>query len=89
MANKILSVKEARARFSELVEKASRLHHRFTLTKNGVPKAMLMSVEEYESWVETLEFHSNPEAVRSLERGLKDARAGRTKTFAAVFGKRL
>lgn len=81
MAEKVLSVKEARASFSELIDKASRLRYRFIFTKNGAPKATLMSAEEYESWVETLEFLSHPRAMRSLERGLKDARAGRMRTL--------
>ena len=35
---KTLSLKEARDRFSDIVDKAGRLSERFVVTKNGTPK---------------------------------------------------
>lgn len=45
-----------------------------------------MNVEEFESWVETLEVMSNPKAVKALEQGLKEAEAGKFHSFIEVFG---
>jgi antitoxin YefM len=83
---KTVSLKQARSRFSSLVEKADRLSERFVVTKNGTPKAVLMGAEEFESWVETLELLSNPKAVKALEQGLKEARARKFRSFRDVFG---
>lgn len=81
-----ISLTEARAKFSTLVEKADRLSERFVVTKNGLPKAVVMSADEFDSWVETLEWLSNPKAVKALARGLKQAKAGRCRSFEPVFG---
>lgn len=85
---KTMSLKQARSRFSSLVDKADRLSERVIVTKNGTPKAVVMGAEEFESWVETLELLSNPKAVKSLEQGLKEAKAGKFKSFKDVFGEK-
>ncbi|MEK6694094.1 MAG: type II toxin-antitoxin system Phd/YefM family antitoxin [Nitrospirota bacterium] len=84
--NKTIPLKEARAKFSKLVDRVDQLSDRYIVTKNGTPKAVVMSAEEFESWVETLEFMSNPKAVKALEQGLKEAKAGKFHSFKEVFG---
>ena len=84
--NRTISLKEARNRFSNIVDKVDRLSDRYVVTKNGEPKAVVMSAEEFESWVETLELMSNPKAVKALERGLKEAKAGKLRSFKEAFG---
>jgi len=84
--SKTIPLKEARHQFSAIVDKVSRLRERYVVTKNGTPRAVVMSAEEFESWVETLEFMSNPKAVKALEQGLKEAKAGKFRSFEEVFG---
>ena len=84
--NKTIPLKEARAKFSKLVDRVDQLSDRYIVTKNGTPKAVVMSAEEFESWVETLEFMSNPKAVKALEQGLKEAKAEKFHSFKEVFG---
>ena len=84
--NKIISLKEARQNFSALVDQADRLSSRFVVTKNGTPRAVLMSAEEFESWLETLEITSNPQTVEALDQGLKEANAKKLLAFKDVFG---
>ena len=84
--NKIISLKEARQKFSALVDQADRLSKRFVVTKNGTPRAVLMSAEEFESWLETLEITSNPQTVKALDQGLKEAKAKKLSAFKDVFG---
>jgi prevent-host-death family protein len=83
---KTLSLKDARNQFSTIVGRVGRLSERVIVTKNGTPKAVVMSVEEFESWVETLEFLSNPKAVRALKQGLKEAKARKLVSFKDAFG---
>ena len=83
---KTMSLKQARSRFSSLIDKADRLSERFIVTKNGTPKAVVMGADEYESWVETLELLSNPKAVKALEQGLKEAKVRKVRSFKDVFG---
>ena len=84
--SKTIPLKEARQKFSSLVDRVDRLSERFVVTKNGTPRAVLMSFEEFESWVETLELMSNPKAVKALEQGLKEAKARKFASFKEVFG---
>jgi prevent-host-death family protein len=65
---KTLSLNQARSRFSSLVDKADRLSERFIVTKNGTPKAVVLGIEEFQSWVETLELLSNPKRLRHLRK---------------------
>jgi prevent-host-death family protein len=81
-----LSFKQGRPQFSSLMDKADRLSERFIVTKNGTPKAVVMGAEEFESRVETLELLSNSKAVKALEHGLKEAKAGKLRSFKDVFG---
>ena len=56
MTNKnIISATEARKNLFSIIEKVSSPDTVFTLTEHGKAKAVIMSVDEYESWVETLE----------------------------------
>lgn len=50
-----ISTTEARKRFFDIVAKVASPAIVYTLTERGVPKAVIMSAEEYESWVETME----------------------------------
>ena len=81
-----MSLKQARSRFSSLVDKADRLSERLIVTKNGTPKAVVLGIEEFESWIETLELFANPKAVKSLEQGLKEAKAGKFQAFKDALG---
>ena len=84
--SKTIPLKEARAKFSSLVDKADRLSERYIVTKNGTPKAVVMGADEFESWVETLELMANPKAVKALDQGLKEAKAGKFRSFKDAFG---
>jgi len=51
--NKIIPLKEARQNFSTLVDRVDRLSERFVVTKNGTPRAVLMSAENRSVWANT------------------------------------
>lgn len=79
-----LPLTEARNRFAELVEMASKMFARFTITRKGKPEAVLMGKEEYDSLVETLEMMSNPKTMASIRRAMKDIEAGRVTPWETV-----
>jgi len=84
-----IPVSEARQNLPELVTRMRKVLDRVIITRNGKPEAVMMSIEEYESWVETLELMSHPETVRGVREGLADLKAGRTRSFEEVFGEPL
>lgn len=79
-----LPLTEARNRFAELVEMASKMFAHFTITRKGRPEAVLMSKEEYDALVDTLEILSNSKTMASIRRAEKDIKAGRVKPLEEV-----
>lgn len=61
-----LPLAEVKARLSELVTRVQQQHDQVTVTRNGRPAAVVVSVEEWESLHETLEILSDTEMVSSL-----------------------
>lgn len=83
-----LPVTEARQRLPALVSRMRRLLDRVIITRNGKPEAVMLSFDEFESWIETLELLSNPATANGIREGLKDLAAGRRRTADEVFGER-
>ena len=50
-----ISISEARKKIFNIAEKVQSPGVYYTLTEKGRPKAVMMSAEEFEGWVETLE----------------------------------
>lgn len=71
-----LSVAEARANFSKLIESAVATHERFDVTRNGDRAAVLLSADDFDSLVETLEIVSQPDEVAAIREGLANLAAG-------------
>ncbi len=66
-----MTVTDARARFTELVEKAVSTHLRTTVTRNGAPAAVIISVDDYEAMLATIEVLSDADTLAAI-RGSKD-----------------
>ena len=62
MAIKNLSVTQAKIVFDALVDEAGNRFKRFIITNDGHPKAVILSYEEYEYFLETLEMFSEDNA---------------------------
>lgn len=77
MRHKIVSVSQAKAKLLELMRKVHEEGHAFLLTKDGEPIGALVSMEEYESFYETVDVLANAEALKALESALEDERKGR------------
>lgn len=63
---------EARRHFSRLMEQAAVAHERFEITRNGLPAAVLLGADDYDSILETLAVLSDSKAVAALEQGIKE-----------------
>jgi prevent-host-death family protein len=74
----ILPITTVKRRFLELLKKLGVERSVITITRNGIPAGVLMSVEEYESLTETLEVLADPGIVRALRRARRNFGRGRT-----------
>ena len=81
---KTMPLSEARRTLPKLVSESSRRMNRTIITRKGKAEAVLMGMEEYESWVETLEIVSRPETLKALREGIADLKAGRVSSFEEV-----
>jgi antitoxin YefM len=63
------SLADAKHRLSEIVQSAMTTHERVTITKNGRPAVVLISVEDLESLEETLAVMSDPELMQAIREG--------------------
>ncbi len=68
---------EARASFSELLDELQAIQDHVVITRNGKPVAVLMSIDEWESWEETVEVLSDEELLEDLRKSDEDVKAGR------------
>lgn len=72
-----LPIAEVRANLSKLVEEAERTHLRVEVTKNGRRAAVLMSADDYDSLMETLDILGDPDTMAALKEAEEDIAAGR------------
>lgn len=75
-----------RQKFFEVLDKIERTGTTYTITRDGLPKAVIMNIEEFDSWQETLDIMSNPELVKGIEESKKELKEGKYSTFEEVFG---
>jgi antitoxin YefM len=61
-----LPITDVKTRLAELVVQVETQRDRITITRNGRPAAILVSVGEWESINETLDVLADPEALRDL-----------------------
>jgi antitoxin YefM len=76
---------EARQHLYELVKQSVKGHVPIKITSKA-GDAVLLSEEDYENLLETLELLSTPGLVDSLREAREDIKAGRTKSLDDVFG---
>lgn len=72
-----LSITKAREQLTTLVENVNKKFEEYVITVNGLPAAVLISSEEYESWKETNDILSDPALVKAINQGEKELKAGK------------
>ncbi len=82
---KTLSATSARTIWFELLKKSIKAHQMYRITsKEG--EAVLLSEEDYESLLETLELLSEPGFAKSIRQARHDIKGGKTYSLKEVFG---
>ena len=68
---------EAKAHLSELVDRTSREHERFVVTRNGRPEAVLIAPDDLASLEETVEILQDRKLLESIRTSRREAAAGK------------
>ena len=69
---------EAKKSLSAIIKDADEKFDRFTITKNGVEAAVILSSEEFAGLMETLDILSSKEEREAIARAKKQVKAGKT-----------
>jgi antitoxin YefM len=75
---KTIPLAEAKKGLSAIVKDVDEKYDRFTITKNGVDKAVIISSEEFDGLLETLDILSNKEERDAIARAKEQVRKGKT-----------
>lgn len=79
-----VTISEAKTHLPELIRKADKSYEAFLITKNGSPKAVLMSYDELEGLLETIDISRDKKLTKSLRKSLKEAENGKVIPFKKV-----
>ena len=80
-----IPLSHAKARLTRLLAEVEELGEEVVITRSGRPAGVLISYQEYEGLLETLEILADPELAAAVRRGLADAAEGRTLSEAEVW----
>jgi len=75
---KTISLAEAKKSLSAIIKTVDEKYDRFAITKNGVNKAVLLSSDEFEGLLETIDILSRKEEREAIARAKKQVRSGQT-----------
>jgi prevent-host-death family protein len=80
-----ISISEARKKIFDIAEEVQKPGVYYTFTEKGRPKAVMMSFEEFESWVETLEVAQDfPDLKKDIEETNRAVKSGEYKNWTSL-----
>ncbi len=80
-----VSVSTAKARLLEILRRIEEQRGKVVITRNGMPKAVLLNYEDFEGLLETIDILSDSRTVDGIKKGLKDIKAGKVVTLKEAF----
>ena len=80
-----IPVTKAKSDLLALIRKIKGSDDAIAITKNGVPEAVLISMEKFEGLLETLDILSDEKTMKSLRKSIREADKGMWLNFAEVF----
>lgn len=84
---KYISTRKLRQSLAAVMKDVTTHFDRYIILKRGEPEAVLMSIEDYEGWLETLEIMSSPNALEDIRIAKEELKQGQYYSFEEVFGK--
>jgi antitoxin YefM len=75
---------EAKKKLSAVIKDVEEKYDRFTVTKNGVSKAVILSTEEFDGLMETLDILSCKEEREAIARAKAQVKKRQTVTLTSI-----
>lgn len=83
---KYVPITKAKNDLLELIRQVEKDDSTIAVTKNGVPAAVILTMERFEGLLETLDILSDEQTMKSLKKSMRQARAGKWLRYEEVFG---
>jgi antitoxin YefM len=84
---KYVPITKAKNDLLEIIRELEKDNGAIAVTKNGVPAAVILSMERFEGLLETLDILSDEETMKSLRKSIRQASAGKWVRYEEVFGR--
>ncbi len=85
---KIVPVTQLKPQLLKVIRRVCEMGEEYIVTKKGLPAAVIMSFDEWESWKETFEIMADKKAMKRIRKSMAYfRRGGKGKTIEEVFGK--
>ncbi len=72
-----IPITRAKANLLEMVRQLDETNDTIAITKNGVPKAVMLSMEKFEGFLETIDILVDSEMMNQLKSSADDIKAGK------------
>lgn len=74
---KNISISKVRANLTHVLDDIKEHMHSYIISKRGVPKVILMSIDDYEGWLETLSIMSDEKTMSNIRKAEKELAHGK------------
>ena len=74
---KVVPLSKVKMKLSQLVEEVSSLDEEITITRHGKPVAIIVSLDAFDSWKETLVVRADAALMVEIRRGWEDIKKKR------------
>lgn len=81
---KSVSATNARRQLFDLIEQAGKPGSFVSITHRDLPDVVLMSYDEFEGWMETMEILASPALVEQIQNGVSEISSGKKTSLASV-----
>lgn len=85
--HKFVPITKAKNELLEIIRQVEKDDSTIAVTKNGVPAAVILSMEKFEGLIETLDILSDEETMKSLKKSIRQGRARKWVSYEEVFGR--
>jgi antitoxin YefM len=82
-----IPISKAKSDLLEIIRRLENVEDAVAVTKNGVPAAVILSIDKYQGLLETVDILSDEKAMKSLRTSLRQARKGKWVKYDEVFGR--
>ena len=73
-----IAVTKAKAKLLDMIQNIDDRYDTIAITKNGIPKAVIMSMEQYEAMCETMAIMADEDMMKQMRASIKDMQEKKT-----------